>query len=132
MKPRAVHLADLDLLLRLCEDVRPGAWSRTQLSDEMARKDARILCVDAAGTGESRVLGLLLARSVAGELEILDVAVAEDVRRRGIGRSLLTSLLARAQEEGVTRVLLEVRASNRAAQSLYADHGCVVEGRRAR
>lgn len=132
MKPRAVHLADLDLLLRLCEDVRPGAWSRTQLSDEMARKDARILCVDAAGTGESRVLGLLLARSVAGELEILDVAVAEDVRRRGIGRSLLTSLLAGAQEEGVTRVLLEVRASNRAAQSLYADHGFVVEGRRAR
>ncbi|MEE3329209.1 MAG: ribosomal protein S18-alanine N-acetyltransferase [Myxococcota bacterium] len=132
MKPREAHPGDLDLLFHLCEEVRPGSWSRVRLRDELAREDAWILCVETSGNEGLRVVGLLLARSVVGEVEILDVAVAEDFRRRGLGRSLLSSLLARAREESATRVLLEVRASNQAAQSLYSKHGFVVEGRRAR
>jgi len=69
---------------------------------------------------------------VADELEILDLLVVEEARRRGIGRSLLAALLAQAGEEGITRVLLEVRASNQAALALYFADGFVVEGRRAR
>ena len=44
-------------------------------------------------------------------------------QRRGVGRLLLDELVARAAERGATSVLLEVRADNAAAQTLYARRG---------
>ena len=132
MKPRPARPADLDLLFGLCDVVRPGSWTRERLRDELERPEARVICLEAPDPTEVRLWGVLLARSVAGEVEILDLAVAEDVRRQGIGTRLLSSLLTRARQERADRILLEVRASNEIAQSLYLAHGFVVEGRRAR
>ncbi|MES3161471.1 MAG: ribosomal protein S18-alanine N-acetyltransferase [Halorubrum sp.] len=54
---------------------------------------------------------------------IKDLAVAPEFRSRGIGRSLLRSGLARLHAGGAAVVRLEVRESNDAARSLYADEG---------
>jgi ribosomal-protein-alanine N-acetyltransferase len=77
-----------------------------------------------------RTVGGALVRVVAGEAELLRIAVGPEDRRRGVGRRLLQivmSALADACPEGVH---LEVRGSNVAARHLYAREGFVEYGRR--
>ena len=64
------------------------------------------------------------------EMEILNVGVRPDCRRRGLGRRLLGLVLQVCYRLGVRRSFLEVRRSNAAAQNLYAQFGFVVVGER--
>ena len=50
----------------------------------------------------------------AGEAHVLNLCIAEDLRRRGTGRALLLALLVQARDRGVRDAFLEVRRSNRA------------------
>ncbi len=79
---------------------------------------------DPPGTG---LQGFLLANRVAGEVEVLWMAVGEASRRRGLGRLLVQRAL-----EGACGAHLEVRAGNEAAQRLYRSSGFCVAGRRPR
>jgi len=54
---------------------------------------------------------------------IKDIAVDPDYRQRGIGRELLSHGIASLAAHGADRVKLEVRRSNEAARSLYAEFG---------
>lgn len=78
------------------------------------------------------VIGFLVARRVAGDLEILNFAVTADVRRRGVGAMLLREALDWAQALQATHAILEVRASNLAALRFYERHKFEVVGRRTR
>lgn len=60
---------------------------------------------------------------IAGEVHITNVAVRESRRRQGIGELLLISLINLATELDANLITLEVRASNTAAQALYAKYG---------
>jgi len=66
------------------------------------------------------------------EAHIVTIATHPDRRRQGLGRLLLTAMIERAQAGGATEVTLEVRASNHAAQTLYAQLGFEIVGRRKR
>ncbi|WP_241160143.1 ribosomal protein S18-alanine N-acetyltransferase [Desulfovibrio sp. ZJ369] len=57
------------------------------------------------------------------ELEILNLAVVPEARRQGLGRRILHLSLQVARKMGMHRVLLEVRAGNHAAISLYESSG---------
>ena len=70
-----------------------------------------------------RIAGYIVARDMAGELHINNVAVREQYRRRGIGRALLSKIIHEAAQLGVTTAFLEVRSGNIAAQSLYEKCG---------
>ncbi len=76
---------------------------------------------------EGAVAGFAVARRVAeGESEILNVAVAPEFRRAGVGRRLMDDLLERHGGE----VFLEVRESNREARIFYSAMGFEEAGRR--
>jgi len=75
-----------------------------------------------------RVLGFLVARATApDEKEILNIAVEPAIRRAGMGRILMETVLAEAR--GIAW-FLEVRESNEAAINLYKTLGFVTAGRR--
>jgi len=76
------------------------------------------------------VVGYSIAHHAVDEGEILNLGVAPDQRRRGVGRALIESMLSRLGDEGVVNVFLEVRESNAAAQRLYAALGFTEVGRR--
>jgi ribosomal-protein-alanine N-acetyltransferase len=63
--------------------------------------------------------GMILARIVADESEIMTIAVAPPVQRHGIGRWLLKEAAQHAMRYGARAMFLEVAANNQAAQALY-------------
>ena len=79
---------------------------------------------------EGRTRGAALLRVVAGEGELLRIAVHPEDRQQGVGRALLQAVLSAAADACPLGVYLEVRASNVAARHLYARHGFRDHGRR--
>lgn len=75
--------------------------------------------------------GVILMRAVAGEAEVLTLAVAPSHRRRGAARALLAAGLAIAAELGAETAFLEVAADNPGAIALYRGEGFEAAGRRA-
>jgi ribosomal-protein-alanine N-acetyltransferase len=84
-----------------------------------------------AAVRNTEVLGYLIARVIADEAEILNLAVTPDARRRGIGSALLQAGLDHCTRHRVTAVFLEVRESNQQARALYGAHGFRAVGQRA-
>jgi len=80
--------------------------------------------------GDGNVIGFLVAREVVSDLEILNLAVAPNERRRGVGAAMLQSALDWGKGLHAEQVLLEVRESNRAARQFYERHHFRVTGRR--
>ncbi len=81
---------------------------------------------------DDRRLGFCIAGLVPPEAELETVVVSASARRRGVGRALMAALGAGLKREGVTEVILEVRASNAGALALYASMGFRETGRRVR
>lgn len=77
-----------------------------------------------------RILGYVASRNTSEELHINNIAVRPAFRRYGIGSALLSAVLTEGARRGARSSLLEVRASNKAAQELYARLGFEVTGRR--
>ncbi|WP_209316200.1 ribosomal protein S18-alanine N-acetyltransferase [Haematospirillum sp. 15-248] len=63
--------------------------------------------------------GFALFRAMAGEAEVLTLAVDPDYRRRGIAITLLKACQVEAGTRGAQKVFLEVAESNAAARTLY-------------
>ncbi len=76
------------------------------------------------------IVGFLVARALGPEWEIENIAVAEVVRRRGLGITLISEFLQLARTRGAAGVFLEVRESNQAARRLYQKLGFAGCGRR--
>ncbi len=74
--------------------------------------------------------GFVLARLVAGEAEILTVAVARSARRRGIGRLLMDAVLRVLHAQRAEALFLEVDETNAPALALYRRLGFREVGRR--
>jgi len=52
-------------------------------------------------------------------IDIHNIAVHPEYRRRGIARALLSGVICDARQQSLARVMLEVRRSNLPAQMLY-------------
>ena len=63
---------------------------------------------------------------------VLGMGVVAGHRGRGLGRRLLEEALRRCRDQGLTRIELDVLASNEAAIHLYERSGFVLEGRKRR
>ena len=75
--------------------------------------------------------GFALGRVIAGEAELLTLAVDPDDQGKGIGRACLQLFIAKCSAGGAERLHLEVAATNARAIGLYASEGFVQTGRRA-
>lgn len=101
-------------------------WSPNAYTRELLKQTTFCWIAEVDG----RLAGSLTLWDVVGEGEIANVAVHPDFWRQGIGRALVQTALDKAAELGFARVMLEVRASNEAAQTLYRSFGFEEDGRR--
>jgi ribosomal-protein-alanine N-acetyltransferase len=81
---------------------------------------------------EDELAGFIVARRVAVDLEILNLAVRPEARRRGIAAALLRTVTAWGSTFSAEKTFLEVRISNLAAIRFYERNGFGVTGRRPR
>ena len=101
-------------------------WSPNAYARELLKQTTFCWVAEVDG----RLAGSLTLWDVVGEGEIANVAVHPDFWRQGIGRARVQTALDKAAELGLARVMLEVRASNEAAQTLYRSFGFEEDGRR--
>ena len=87
---------------------------------------------NSASETERPIVGFIVARELADEIHINNVAVKPEFRGRGIGRMLMKTALAWGHERHARQAVLEVRAGNDRAHQLYRGCGFEVIGRRRR
>lgn len=97
-------------------------WPEAEIAELMASPGAFALLVEGRG--------FILCRSIAGEAEILTLAVSPAQRRVGIGRVLVEAAAGVAVQTGSDSLFLEVADDNVAALGLYAAAGFEPVGRR--
>ncbi|MGE5802777.1 MAG: ribosomal protein S18-alanine N-acetyltransferase [Gemmatimonadota bacterium] len=121
---RPAELTDVPAVHAIEQRVFADPWSTQDFRD----------CVSFAlflvAEEHAQIAGYVVALDAADEGEILNLAVAEGGRRRGLGRALVEAIIAALSERGVRQVYLEVRESNAAARALYAAFGFKDVGRR--
>lgn len=101
-------------------------WSSRSVASELDNPLALWLVAEDAG----KVAGYIGSQSVLGEADMLNLAVAQEYRRRGLGTRLINDLEARLRQQKVSSLTLEVRVSNEAAIALYKKLGFSQVGRR--
>jgi ribosomal-protein-alanine N-acetyltransferase len=102
------------------------AWTRSQCAGILPMPGVTLAL---AWSASGHAVGFALQRIVAGDGELLLLAVDPPHRRRGIGRLLLRKFIAEARNEGCSRVHLEVRDGNPAVD-MYQSAGFKIVGRR--
>ena len=77
-----------------------------------------------------RLAGYVGSQTVMDETDMMNLAVAPQFRRQGVGEALVNALTASLKELGSRCLTLEVRDSNEAARALYGKLGFTEIGRR--
>jgi len=125
---RTMRAGDLPAVRAIEEASFESPWT-----DEMIRAEQAdpLGWSTVAVDGEQGLVGFLFARRYPDVWHLMDVAVAQSHRRRGLGTTLVRDLVATA-EASAKGVLLEVRSNNAPAVALYKGQGFRVLGVRKR
>ena len=101
--------------------VMPRPWSEAEIAAILASPLCFVL---------EEPCGFILGRVVAGEAELLTIAVDPAAQGLGVGTRLMARFLHELRGRGTAQVFLEVAESNAAARALYTRAGFTVKGRR--
>lgn len=101
-------------------------WSYEAIEDAAKREETIYL----TAKEDEEVLGYAGMWTVLGEGEIVQVAVKESARRRGVADAIMNALIEEGRKKGIDIFFLEVRQSNAAAIKLYEKHGFINIGTR--
>ncbi|MFR8735906.1 MAG: ribosomal protein S18-alanine N-acetyltransferase [Butyricicoccus sp.] len=115
------HLAALAEIERACFH---APWSENMLREELGKG------IFLVAEQDGRTAGYVGCQTVLDEGYITNVAVSPDFRRQGIARALIAELTAKAGENKLAFVTLEVRESNAPAIALYTGAGFAPVGKR--
>ena len=124
---RDMRQSDLPAITAIERDTYEYPWSSAIFRD----------CLLAGYTSvvlerEGEVIGYGIMSVAAGEAHLLNICVAKQLQREGIGQGLLQCLLERARSFAADRIFLEVRPSNKSALGLYDKFGFQILGVRER
>ena len=122
---RRLTYADLPQVIAIERRAFPTPWSLAMFVLELSKPSG--ICL--AAMSEDRLVGYLVCSRYDTVWHVMNVAVDDRLRRRGIARSLLTRLFGLADRPNA-QYTLEVRTSNDSAISLYEGFGFRAAGRR--
>ena len=120
----AAHLPEVAALEKVCFPADP--WSEALFRAALECPDTALLVAEKE---DGAVLGYAVLSAVLDEGNLDNIAVAPSCRRRGVADALLSALVGFGRER-LSVMMLEVRASNLPAATLYEKHGFVPVGRR--
>lgn len=115
------HVPQIAELEKLCFN---DPWSENSIASEL---DNRLSCWLVAIAAD-KVVGYVGSQTVLGETDMMNIAIHPDYRKQGIATELISALIETLNERGSHSLMLEVRASNEPAKSLYLKMGFDVVG----
>jgi ribosomal-protein-alanine N-acetyltransferase len=125
MKLRPATPQDAEILAALHAKAFDPPWNAPAIANVLSGPGAFGLIAE-----DDAPAGMILARAIAGEAEILTIAVAPGARRSGLGRALVEAVCGLAGQSGAQTLFLEVAVDNAAAIGLYTAAGFTAAGRR--
>lgn len=97
----------------------PHSWTEQIFLDCLKVKYPCFVMLDPA----QQIIGFGILSLAVDETHLLNISIAHQYRRRGLGQSFLDYLLEVSKQLGAKQMLLEVRRSNKGAASLYLKNG---------
>ena len=126
---RPFEVDDIPAVAALEAANQPQPWTEGILEDELAAENRSYLIAEDEGAfGFAGVCGFAGVMVVGEEAHVTNLLVAEEDRRRGVGKVLMLGLVDAALEMGARHLTLEVRSKNEAARSFYAHFGLAPVG----
>ena len=122
---RPMQASDLPAVHELEVAIFPQPWAIGVFRDELRQLQRSYLVAENESGELAGYAGLLW---VLDEAHVTTIAVAEPYRGRGIGSRLMVQLIDEALARGARHLTLEVRVSNRSAQTLYQRFGLAPVG----
>jgi ribosomal-protein-alanine N-acetyltransferase len=111
--------ADLDDVVEVEEQIYPFPWTRGNFADSLHAGYSCWVLRDDGGQLQAYAVVML----ALDEAHLLNLSVARDAQRAGLGWRTLQWMADVSREHGARTMLLEVRPSNPAAQRLYERYG---------
>ena len=111
---RRMFEGELDAVAAIEQSVHAHPWTRGNFADSIG---AGYHCWVARR--EDALVGYGVVATAAEEAHLLNLSVAPDWQRKGIGSDLARFFVKLARDFGAERIYLEVRPSNTAARALY-------------
>jgi ribosomal-protein-alanine acetyltransferase len=122
---RPLAEADIEAVATLELEAHAAPWTAGNFRDALAAGYGM-----AVGVADGAVIAYGVLLFSPGEAQLLNLTVAPEARRQGIGRTLLRRFLSDARARGAEQCFLEVRESNVAAIALYAQEDFAAVARR--
>lgn len=123
---RALAVDDVAAVAALESRIHAAPWSEGNFLDALrAGYAARV------GLRDARIVAYGILMLGPGEAQLLNLSVAPEARRCGIGRTLLVQFIETAEQFSAEQMFLEVRVGNLPAIALYEAEGFVAVGRRS-
>ncbi|CAN5226868.1 GNAT family N-acetyltransferase [soil metagenome] len=128
MSPRPATLAEAPALAAVHASSFDRPWSAAEIAALLESPGVEALALESDG----HLAAFILVRTVAGEAEILTLAVRPQARRSGLARALTEAAIRLCASSGAETLFLEVAADNAPALGLYVACGFEIAGRRPR
>jgi [ribosomal protein S18]-alanine N-acetyltransferase len=80
-------------------------------------------CIGMVAEHEGQAVGFMIYELQRARLHVLNFAVAPAYQRRGVGSQMVAKLIAKLSPQRRSRILLEVRETNLAAQLFFRENG---------
>ena len=103
--------------------IESGSFEFPWSEDDFIRCLRQRNCIGMVAEHDERVAGFMIYELHKTRLHILNFAVHRDFRRRGVGRQMMNKLVGKLSHQRRTRILLEVRETNLAAQLFFQTNG---------
>jgi [ribosomal protein S18]-alanine N-acetyltransferase len=122
---RRLEAGDLDEVEEIERESYPTPWSRSMFDAELRKPSSLAL---GAFTGRHGLVGYAFVSRYVDAWHVMNVAVADTYRRRGIAVALLERLFDVTATDPRRGYTLEVRVSNTGAIALYEKLGFEARG----
>jgi ribosomal-protein-alanine N-acetyltransferase len=110
---------DMPEVLAIENESFPTPWGEEEFIRCLRQRN----CIGMVATIDCDTVGFMVYELHKQRLHILNLAVAKECRRRGVGAAMIDKLKAKLDPKRRNRILLEVRETNLAAQKFFASQG---------
>ena len=115
---RPMRMDDLDAIMDIEPQIYPYPWTRGNFVDSLNSGYSAWVLLH-----RGIIIGYSLTMMVLDEAHLLNLSIAKNYQKQGLGRYLLEHMVEIAKSHQMADMFLEVRVSNVSAIALYENMG---------